>query len=496
MVARSAEFSASPPARVFPVRALPRFFSLAALATVFLLLSSCGKPLPFPENGEELIILVSEGPLSYDPDQAKKNDAARGEERAFRAPAGLEHDLALMFAEESGVSARFVVTPRQEIRRRLAKNEGHLAMGWLSPTPNSQSLSFSKPLFETRDTLVRHEASLPIRSLDQIAGQKVYATRDSRQYQRLRELKKTHAPNLQIAVYPSESPLDLLAAVARREVEFALVDEAMLSIGLNFYPMLEANLPIDVAEPIVWLFPADGDLKVRDRVNAFLARSGKSKTMTMLRDRYLGHLERLTQVDITVFLTRIETLLPRYQEFFQAAARETAIDWRLLAALSYQESHWNPLNTSYTGVRGIMMLTGETADRLGVSNRLDPEESIRAGARYLNLLKSNIPASTPEPDRTWQTLAAYNIGPGHFNAARKLAGRLGADGDSWYEMKRILPLMARPEYYGNLKSGRARGGEAVIMVENIRLFYDILQRHLSAAPPGLHARSEHNAPQG
>jgi len=127
-------------------------------------------------------------------------------------------------------------------------------------------------------------------------------------------------------------------------------------------------------------------------------------------------------------------------------------------------------------VRGIMMLTGETADRLKVKNRLDPEESIRAGARYLDILRKQIPDSTPEPDRTWQAMAAYNIGPGHFNAARTIGRQRKADVDSWLEMKGVLPLLARPEFYERLKSGRARGGEAVILVENVRSFYDILSR--------------------
>ena len=129
------------------------------------------------------------------------------------------------------------------------------------------------------------------------------------------------------------------------------------------------------------------------------------------------------------------------------------------------------------------MLTEETADRLGVSNRLDPTESILAGARYVNMLRNTLPATTPEPDRTWQALAAYNLGPGHFNAGRVLAKKKGADPDSWYEMKQILPLLSRPEYYSSLRSGKARGGEAVIMVENIRLYYDIMLRQLKPYLP-------------
>jgi membrane-bound lytic murein transglycosylase F len=421
------------------------------------------------------VVIIHSGPLTYD----TKGDPDDPEEETARMPAGFEHDLVRMFAEEWGIPVRFVVVPRHEVRRRLARHEGHLAASWLSPVPSDKRFLASEPLLETRDVLVRHEAALSIRDLEQLAGQTVYVNRGGRQFHILEELKKTRLPDLRIAIFPSDSPLDLLQAVARREVEIALVDQAALSLGLNYFPMLEGGMEIGPPMPIVWLFPADGDPQVRERAGKFIAEVKARQTLAKLRDRYMGHLERLRPTDIMAFLARMENRLPRYQKFFQEAQQETAIDWRLLAALSYQESHWDPLNTSYTGVRGIMMLTEATADRMGVSNRLDPVESIRAGARYLSLLKSYIPESTPEPDRTWQAIAAYNLGPGHFNAARRLAGRQGVDGDSWFEMKRILPLLARPEYYQRLKSGRARGGEAVIMVENIRLFYDILLRYQS-----------------
>ncbi len=148
----------------------------------------------------------------------------------------------------------------------------------------------------------------------------------------------------------------------------------------------------------------------------------------------------------------------------------------LLAALAYQESKWDPLATSYTNVRGMMMLTEDTADHLGVKNRLDPAESIRAGARYLQDLVEQIPSTTPMPDRLWLALAAYNLGMGHLRGGIVIGKSQQRDTDSWYEMKRVLPQLARPAIYSRLKSGRARGGEAVIMVENIRTYFDILAR--------------------
>jgi membrane-bound lytic murein transglycosylase F len=434
------------------------------LLTLLLLLSACSKqPLPFPETGQELVALTYAGPLTHDAEGGM--------------PVGFEHDLVQMFAAELGVSVRFVVVPRHEIRERLTRHEAHLAAGWFSPAPG-KSFLYGAPFLSTSNVLVRHEDALPLRDLEQLRGQTVVA-QGSRQYRALRELQK-QMPNLEIRESRADTPLDLLADVASRKVEIALVDQAFVSIGQNYYPALQTGLEIGKAEPIAWMFPADGDPRLYEQAQAFIAKIQNDRALMILRDRYLGHLERLRPIDVVVFIERIKTLLPRYRELFQQAQQETGIDWRLLAALSYQESHWNPLNTSPTGVRGIMMLTEYTADRMGVSNRLDPNESIMAGARYVNILKSYIPESTPEPDRTWQALAAYNIGPGHFNAARRLAGRKGVNGDSWFEMKKILPLLARPEYYANLKSGRARGGEAVILVENVRLFYDILLRHQPA----------------
>jgi membrane-bound lytic murein transglycosylase F len=179
---------------------------------------------------------------------------------------------------------------------------------------------------------------------------------------------------------------------------------------------------------------------------------------------------------IAALLDKRVSLLPRFRREFVAAQELTGIDWRLLAALAWQESQWDPLATSPTGVRGMMMLTEDTADRLKVKNRLDAAESIRAGARYLADLIEQLPPSVPEPDRTWLALAAYNLGMGHLNGARHFAVGLKRDPNSWYEMKQVLPLLARPEYYKRLKSGRARGGEAVILVENVRTYYGVLAR--------------------
>ncbi len=152
-------------------------------------------------------------------------------------------------------------------------------------------------------------------------------------------------------------------------------------------------------------------------------------TMAQLAERFYGHLDRLNYVGARTFMHHVENRLPpRYQSLFQDYAEESGMDWRLLAAIGYQESHWRPPNavSPPTGVRGLMMLTRTTANYIGINNRLDAEESIEGGgARYFRMVHGRIPERIPEPDRTWFALASYNVGFGHLEDARRLAESAG-----------------------------------------------------------------------
>ena len=142
--------------------------------------------------------------------------------------------------------------------------------------------------------------------------------------------------------------------------------------------------------------------------------------------------------------------------------------------MSYQESHWNPRAVSPTGVRGLMMITLTTAKQLGVKNRMDPEQSINGGAKYFQKVFKRIPSEIPEPDRTWFTLAAYNIGWGHVEDARKITLTQGGDADRWVDVKERLPLLRQRKYYKSTRYGYARGDEPVQYVDNIRRYYETL----------------------
>lgn len=445
---------------MFPIKRL-----LLLSLTIFF--AACGDwsllPLPFPTPAQhDLVVLVRPGPLTYsDDDNGSIN--------------GLEHDLLEAFAQELGVAVTYLVAKPEEFAGRLDGSRYHLAAGWLSPdeTPGNPA---TPAIFMTRDVLAQHDASLPLTDKAQLAGKTVHAMAGSRQAATLRRLAKEVA-GLKVAEVGDGDILDLLEALGNGKVDYVVMDSNLEDLATQFVPTLNTTLDLGDDKPIVWLLGNHPNAELAARAKAFIERIQLDGTLARLEDRYFGHVRRLEPGDVVKFMGEIDSTLPHLRKHFLAAEAVSGIDWRLIAAVAYHESHWDANATSYTSVRGIMMLTEETADRMGVNNRLDPRQSILAGARYLNLLKEQLMPEVREPDRTWLALAAYNIGPGHFGAARRLAKLVGADDGTWFEMKRVLPLLAQPKYYQKIKSSRARGGEAVVLVENIRSYYDILLRN-------------------
>jgi membrane-bound lytic murein transglycosylase F len=438
---------------------------MRSLFAAFLLslLAACGESPPPHGDLGRLVVATREGPATY------QVDGSGG-------ASGFEHDLVVLFARELGVEARFLPVPdHAAILAALADGRAHFAAAALTPQAGD-GLRYSRPIRELRQLLVQHEETLPLKDAADLAGRTVTALADSPQIEALAQLRP-RPPDLRVVELEDTGEMALLARVSARRDMLAAVDSAHFEIGANFFPGLEVALELPGRRPLVWAFPQGGEDALFQRAETFIERIRRDGTLARLIDRYFGHVRRLDPNDVARFLERTRTVLPRYRRHFIEAQRLHGLDWRLVAALAYQESHWDPLATSWTNVRGMMMLTEETADRLRVTDRLDAHQSILAGARYLVELKAQLPPQVAEPDRTWLAIAAYNLGMGHMNGARFIATLVKRDPNSWYEMKRVLPLLAQPEYYARLKSGAARGGEAVIMTENVRTFYDILRRY-------------------
>jgi membrane-bound lytic murein transglycosylase F len=394
------------------------------------------------------------------------------------AYAGLEEDLLQLFA--SDMRMRLKIVERSEpsdILPALERGVAHFAAAGLSISPERKKrFQFGPSYFSVRKTVAYRTDDRPPRIIGDLIGKRVAVIEGSNGAEQLAaELKTT--PTLQWQSITAHDPLTLIERLANGEFDNVVSDSHVLALARNFYPMTARAFDLGAPVELAWAFPKNVNPLLVNQAHEFFRRIRANGTLRALQERYFGHVERLNRYDVLNFLQRRSTVLPRYRAMFVEAQELTGIDWRLIAALGFQESHWDPLATSPTGVRGLMMLTSETADRMGVTDRLDAHQNILAGARYLSMLKDSLPGQIRDPDRTWMSLAAYNIGYGHLEDARVLAQRERLNPNSWSDLKIALPLLARSDYYTTVKRGFARGGEAVVLTENIRNFYDILLRY-------------------
>jgi membrane-bound lytic murein transglycosylase F len=390
---------------------------------------------------------------------------------------GLEYDLVELFAREQGYRVRYLDRqPFYQILPALAQNHAHLAAAGVAITARRLDRYAFGPSYQLVQNVVAYNADNEApRDLRDIEGKRLEVVKGTSGVDELQRLRKLN-PRLtwtEIAENDSEA---LLARLSEGKVDYVITDSNVLDVARRLYPNIARGFTLGDQEALAWAFPKNGDPELYHRAQEFFMRITYDGRLRQLLDRYYGHVNRLDNLDVSNFLERRQSVLPRYRASFKEAQEVTGIDWRMLAALGFQESHWEPLATSPTGVRGLMMLTSETADRMQLSDRLDAHQSILAGAQYLQELKDSLPARVSEPDRTWLALAAYNIGLGHLEDARILTQRRAGNPDLWVDVKKSLPLLTRYDYYSTLKHGYCRGGEALVLTESIRNYFDILAR--------------------
>jgi len=267
----------------------------------------------------------------------------------------------------------------------------------------------------------------------------------------------------------------LISQVSEGSVDYAIVPSNDAATARNVYLDFDVAFAAGPRRELAWAV-APGKPALRNTLDQYFAKLRNEGALARYAERYFDAPRAVERIDAGVFRERIKKTLPQLRGSFEDAQAVSGTEWRLLAAIAYQESQWDPLATSETGARGVMQLTEETARHLGVGDRLDTRTSILAAARYLQTLKSKMPERIAEPDRTWLALAAFNIGIAHLEDARILAQKQKLNPDHWSDVKKTLPLLAQSEYYESAKFGYARGGMPVAFVDRVRAYYDILLR--------------------
>ena len=393
-------------------------------------------------------------------------------------PQGLEYELASRFADYLGVHLKMVVAAdRHELLEMLRRGEADLAAAGLRAAAGDggNDISWGPTYNRVTSQLVYRAGTRRPRKPEALAGALVEVVAGTPQEHEVARLAE-QVPDLKWEASRDLESEELLYLVWQQLIDHAVVDSSEFSLARLLYPELRVAFELSGPHPVAWAFRAGTDDSLRDAARAFFGRLEREGELAQLLDRHFGSAESFDYVDTRRFLRHAATRLPQYRHLFEEAATLSGVDWRLLAAIGYQESHWNSRARSPTGVRGIMMLTRATARHVGVQNRLDPVDSILGGAAYFNMVKRKIPSRIPEPDRTWMALAAYNIGFGHLEDARILTQKRGGDPDKWVDVEKSLPLLHEKRWYSQTRHGYARGREALAYVRNIRRYYQLLRR--------------------
>ncbi|EOW1328330.1 membrane-bound lytic murein transglycosylase MltF [Klebsiella aerogenes] len=392
---------------------------------------------------------------------------------------GLDYELAKRFADYLGVKLK--VTVRQNISQLFddldAGKTDMLAAGLVYNTERVKNYQAGPTYYSVSQQLVYRVGGNRPRTLAGINAEQLAIAPGHVALNDLQALKESKYPDLNWRVDEKRGTTALMQAVIDGTLEYTVADSVAVSLFQRVHPELAVALDISDEQPVTWFSEKSEDNSLSAAMLDFFNSMNEDGTLARLEEKYLGHGNDFDYVDTRTFLRAVRNTLPDLKPLFEKYARQ--IDWRLLAAIAWQESHWDPQATSPTGVRGMMMLTRNTAQSLGLTDRTDAEQSLDGGMRYLQDMMAKVPDSIPKEERIWFALAAYNMGYAHMLDAMALTKKQKGNPNSWADVKQRLPLLSQKPYYSRLKYGYARGHEAYAYVENIRKYHISLVGYLS-----------------
>jgi len=437
---------------------------MAALTAAAVLLASCRPAPPALEQiraRHELRVVTLNLPTCY-------YLGSQGTE-------GLEFELAKEFAAKLGVSLSiYPVANERALQAALASGRADIAAAQLTATPEwKHAGKAAEPYARIPQLVVYQRESARPRSTLQLEKAKLAVRAGSPQERILEQMKRTVAPTLQwIETAPANA--DPLADVDSGNADYAIIDAREYSFAHHLYPDVHVGFSLPTDRPVQWIVRRGAD-DLLDGVNLFFQQMRESGRLVRLAQQETGEIRSFAYEESREFQTNLTDRLPHFRPLFEQASAESGVDWRLLAAVGYQESKWNPTAVSNNGAIGVMMLTSDTATAMGINDRTNPQQSIFAGAHYLSEVREKVPDRIPEPDRTWFTIAAYNVGFGHVEDARVLAQMDGKNPDSWADVRDELPRLAEARWFTKVKHGYARGWEPVQFVDRVQRYLTLLE---------------------
>ena len=438
----------------------------AVIVTLFLALIPRATPIP---QGEHLAQIIAKDFITI---HTRNTPTTYYEGR--QGPTGFEYELMHRFADHLGVSLNLNTSHHPESVLPAVREQGDLGAAALPLLPDSPGIHYTRSIIQMQPLVVYRRGLNNIDEPKNLVGLELGTLSEAGTSQALLALQRDY-PSLSWKESHELEVAELLAQVENGTLDAAIIFDHQFRLNRLFFPNVERGFFLGEPLSLAWAVPSGRGLGLLEAANQFLQELQENGTLEQLVSRYFGHDDYLEYVGTRTFLAHLDERLPAYSELFKKAARDTGFDWKLLAAVGYQESHWDPNAVSPTGVRGLMMLTNPTASEMGVADRTNPAQSIDGGARYLRSIKDRLPESIVGNDRLYMAMAAYNVGLGHLYDARNIAEMRGGNPDSWQDVRAALPLLQQREWHSQTRHGYARGGEPVIYVRNIRRYYEMIE---------------------
>jgi membrane-bound lytic murein transglycosylase F len=398
---------------------------------------------------------------------------------------GLDKELVEHFSARSGLKPVWISTDSfHQAMTMVQSGRANLFISEPHDTKESWEDITRGPEYMSGRLLIAHNQwRYPLKSMDDLCAVQVVVPDSPFFSEKISRLENDLGCSIDLSLVDNTGE-EFFNLLSNRDFRFGLVDELSFDLWHVFFPEVHKTYDFDTDYGYAWIW--NNRYKDLDQVfTEFWEDMARDPYLSDLRDKYFGFFpSEKDAYQLRHFIRAIENKLPLYMEHITEAAQKYNIDPLLLTALIYQESHFDPDAQSRTGVRGLLQITLDTADFLGIQNRLDPRQSIMGGAKYLNFLMQRVEETGAKSwDKWFFTLAAYNQGLGHLYDAMTLTLRKEKNDLSWPQVKEVYPLLSYTRYFETLPRGYARGFEAVSFVDNIRYYYYILHSMISLSKP-------------
>ncbi len=400
---------------------------------------------------------------------------------------GYDYDRICDFARAKGITLRFkVARSMNDLLKMLDKKTVDVLACEIPVTAEYKSrVQHCGAVNETHQVLVQHSGEGMIYDVTQLIGREVYVEKGSKYESRLRNLDNEVGGGIIIHTVEGEAalPTELIQRVSKREIDFTIFDSDIAQMNLTYYDSINIQLRVGFEQRSSWAV-AKRNQWLADSINQWAASSNAQEYSKQAMKHYFemnrGPKPDSVKVD-TLAITPPGAISP-YDPIFKQYAKEIGWDWRMLAAIAYSESSFDPNATSWMGARGLMQVMPKTAKSFGAKeNELsNPEVSIRIASRILKELEGIMRSRTNNANRIKFVLASYNAGSGHVTDAIALARKYDLNPRVWDEnVEQAMLWKMDPEYYNDsvCSNGYCRGTEPVDYVVKVLNRYEYYKKN-------------------